>query len=91
MPDSGYKLGETVYDMEINTDMMTIRDYDHDAVMVYRTTSPRLKCDLSSVSGLRESELGYHYAYDAERDAAGRPYHVFSPLVPYFMEMDVRP
>lgn len=91
VPDSGYKLGETVYDMEINTDMMTIRDYDHDAVMVYRTTSPRLKCDLSSVSGLRESELGYHYAYDAERDAAGRPYHVFSPLVPYFMEMDVRP
>ena len=89
LPGQSYKPGETVYTVSLRDNMATIWDYRYASVMTNRTTSPRLTCDLSGFGSLQYSDLGYHYSYGSERDAAGRSYYVCYPYINYFMKADV--
>lgn len=87
-PGRSYALGETVYSVDLNPNMATVQEYSYSAMMVWRTTGTLLSYSLSSGSGFSRSDLGWHYAWDSERDAFGRPYYVLNENLFYFMQTD---
>lgn len=86
-----YRLGETVYTINLNPFMTTIYDYSWEALMVWRTTQTYLTCTVSGLTNLIHSDLGWHYAWGTERDANGCSYYVFRENVSYFLDTDVEP
>ena len=90
-PNAAYRLGETVYYINLNASMTTIYDYSWAALMVWRTTQTYLTCVVTVLTNLVRSDLGWHYTWGTERDASGRSYYVFREDVSYFLDTDVEP
>ena len=73
---SKYKLGARTYSVRLNARLTAAQEYTRTALLQNRSTPTYMTCDLTGVRDLVPSDLGYHYAYGTERDAAGRSYYV---------------
>ena len=88
-PDYAYRLGETVYTINLNPAMATVNEYSYGALMVWRTTPTYLTFSMSSHPSFAHSGLGWHYRWGTETDAEGRSYYVLVDRIRFFMQADV--